>query len=102
MSQDSYGPPAGSVGQRFTICFPMRTMARLLVLLLVSSPLFAQSENVWQQWGGGPAHHGTLGVYGQSLRTTMADIIYDPFVPQERAEVGGALLVHYQTPLSGG
>lgn len=77
-------------------------MPRLLVLLLVSAPLFAQSENVWHQWGGGPAHNGTLGVYGQSLRTAMADIIYDPFVPQERAEVGGALLVHYQTPLSDG
>ncbi len=73
-----------------------------LVLLLLASPLFAQSENAWHQWGGGPRHAGTLAVYGQSLRTAMADIIYDPFVPQERAEAGGSLLVHYQTPLSDG
>jgi outer membrane protein assembly factor BamB len=74
--------------------------SRLLVLLLAASPLFAQSESAWHQWGGGPGHTGTLAVYGQSLRTAMADIIYDPFVPQERAEAGGSLLVHYQTPLS--
>lgn len=81
----------------------MRTaMPRLLVLLLVSSPLFAQSESAWHQWGGGPRHAGTLPVYGQGLNRAMADIIYDPFVPQERAEAGGNLLVHYQTPLSDG
>lgn len=80
----------------------MRSPSRLLVLLLLSSPLFAQSENAWHQWGGGARHNGTLAVFGQSLRTAMADIVYDPFVPQERAEAGGSLLVHYQTPLSDG
>ena len=80
----------------------MRSPSRLLVLLLLSSPLFAQSENAWHQWGGGARHNGTLAVFGQSLRTAMADIVYDPFVPQERAEAGGTLLVHYQTPLSDG
>lgn len=77
-------------------------MIRVLLLLLAAVPLFAQPENSWNQWGSGPRHNGTLPVYGQSLRTMMADIIYDPFVPQEIQETGGALLVHYQTPLSDG
>ncbi len=74
-------------------------MSRLLALLLVSTPLFGQT---WNQWGAGPRHTGQLAVYGQSLREQMADIVYDPFVPQLRAESGGTLLVHYQTPLSDG
>src|SRR5262249_29327102 len=32
----------------------------------------------------------------------IADIIYDPFVPQEQAFTGGELLTHYQVPLLAG
>src|SRR6185503_10112256 len=75
-------------------------MLRSLVILIVLAPqLMAQT---WNQWGGGPRHTGSIPVYGQSLREQMADIIYDPFVSAERAEAGGSLLVHYQTPLSDG
>jgi outer membrane protein assembly factor BamB len=75
-------------------------MARLLAVLLLSSlPLSAQS---WSQWGGGPRHRGTLAVVGQPLGAQLADVVYDPFVPLERDETGGSLLVHYQTPLSDG
>jgi hypothetical protein len=78
-------------------------MPRLLVVLplslLLSTPLFAQT---WSQWGGGPRHTGALSVYGQTLRSHQANLIYDPFVPQELEETGGTLLVHYQTPLSDG
>ncbi|HYC59794.1 MAG TPA: hypothetical protein VEK79_09530 [Thermoanaerobaculia bacterium] len=73
-------------------------MSRLLVVLVVTTlPLAAQS---WTQWGGNPRHTGTIPVYGQSLRSQMADIVYDPFVPLEIT--GGALRVHFQTPLSDG
>lgn len=41
-------------------------------------------------------------MYGQPLREQMADVVYDPFVEQERVEAGGSLLVHYQAPLSDG
>jgi outer membrane protein assembly factor BamB len=71
----------------------------LALLLVVSVPLSAQT---WNQWGGGPRHTGTLAVYGQPLGSQLADIVYDPFVPIERSETGGSLLVHYQTPLSDG
>jgi outer membrane protein assembly factor BamB len=74
-------------------------MSRLLVLLLLAFPLSAQT---WNQWAGGPRHTGALPVYGQALREQLANVVYDPFVPLERAEAGGTLLVHYQTPLSDG
>jgi len=93
ISQDSYG---GRPLRVYT-----SVMSRFLVLALVTltTPLFAQS---WTQWGGNSRHTGSLAVQGQSFRKQLADIIYDPFVPQERAEAGGSLLVHYQTPLSDG
>ncbi len=39
---------------------------------------------------------------GQRLNRQLADIIYDPFVPQEQAEQFGFLLAHYQVPLVDG
>ncbi len=75
-------------------------MLRFLVIALLLSPqLTAQT---WNQWGGGPRHTGSIPVYGQTLREQLADVVYDPFVAAERAEGGGSLLVHYQTPLSDG
>jgi hypothetical protein len=72
-------------------------MRALLLVLLFPSFAFAQT---WAQWGAGPRHTGALPVIAQPLREQLADIVYDPFVGQERAEAGGTLLVHYQTPLS--
>ena len=63
-------------------------MLRFLVIALLLTPQL--SAQTWNQWGGGPRHTGSIPVYGQSLREQMADIIYDPFVPLERAEAGGA------------
>jgi outer membrane protein assembly factor BamB len=70
-----------------------------LIVVLLSAPLSAQS---WSQWGAGPRHTGSLPVVAQHLGAQHAAIVVDPFVPQERAETGGSLLVHYQTPLSDG
>jgi hypothetical protein len=39
-------------------------------------------------------------VAGQALDGQLADLVYDPFVPQEQAEQGGELLAHYQAPLT--
>jgi hypothetical protein len=36
------------------------------------------------------------------LNQILANILYDPLVPDERAATGGDLLVHYQTPLVDG
>ncbi len=56
-------------------------------------------ENSWPQWAQNPQHTGTIGVVGQNLGRKLADIVYDPFVPQEQAFTGGDLLTHYQVPL---
>ena len=61
----------------------------------------------WPQWGHDPSHSGSINVVGQSPNQVVADIIYDPFVEQEKASgervLGEAdLFVHYQTPLVDG
>jgi len=78
----------------------MRSLAAVLVSFLVVSSAVAQQT--WNQWAGGPQHTGSLDVTGQRFVKELANIIVDPFVPIARAETGGSLLVHYQTPLSDG
>jgi len=75
----------------------MRALALSFVLL--SLPVSAQS---WSQWAAGPRHTGSLPISAQRLDVQQAAIVVDPFVALERAEAGGSLLVHYQTPLSDG
>ena len=71
-------------------------------------PPDSPSSNVsWPQWGHDAAHSGSVNVAGQSPNRILADIVYDPFVEQEKASafnIFGAedLLVHYQTPLVDG
>ena len=56
----------------------------------------------WSQWGGGPRHTGSLPVLGDRFTFKLHESVVDPHVPTKRGEAGGALLVHYQTPLSDG
>ncbi len=62
---------------------------------------FAQS---WPQWGHDQNHTGAVNVAGQNLNHILANIVYDPFVEQEKAPENGDgdLLIHYQTPLVDG
>src|SRR6516225_4467877 len=56
----------------------------------------------WLQWGRNAQHTGAIDVEGQSLGRIVADITYDPLVPDEQAFTGGELLAHYQVPLLDG
>jgi outer membrane protein assembly factor BamB len=56
----------------------------------------------WPQWGQNAQHQGFAAVEGQSLDRAIAQVTYDPFTDQEKADGGGSLLVHYQTPLTRG
>ncbi|MFL6208133.1 MAG: hypothetical protein ACJ74W_04745 [Pyrinomonadaceae bacterium] len=58
----------------------------------------------WPQWAYDQQHTGSINVAGQNLNRVLADIVYDPFVAQEKAPENGDgdLLVHYQTPLVDG
>ncbi len=69
----------------------------LSAVLIVPTTVSAQS---WPQWAQNPQHTGTIDVVGQNLGRKLADIVYDPFVPQEQIFSGeNALLTHYQVPL---
>jgi hypothetical protein len=53
----------------------------------------------WPQWALNPQHTGQINVAGQPLNRELANIVYDPLVPQEMAANQNALLAHYQAPL---
>jgi hypothetical protein len=55
----------------------------------------------WPQWGRNPQHTGAVNVAGQSPDNILANLIYDPFVDQEKADEG-SLAVHYQAVLVDG
>jgi hypothetical protein len=53
----------------------------------------------WPQWGQNPQHTGFINVAGDNLNKILADVVYDPLVPNEQQHNDGDLLVHYQVPL---
>ncbi len=70
-------------------------------------PPAASNTPFWAQWGSNPQHSGSVATAGQSLTNKQADIVYDPFVDQEKAEnttlFGEAVLtVHEQAPITDG
>jgi hypothetical protein len=73
-------------------------------MTFVLTTALSQQSSDWPQWGQDPQHTGTVNVAGQNLNRVLADIVYDPFVPQEKAPGNGDgdLLIHYQTPLVDG
>src|ERR1700722_4500098 len=61
----------------------------------------------WAQWGANPQHAGMVAVAGQNAAHKLADIIYEPFVNQEKAENAAVfgeaeLTAHYQAPIVDG
>ena len=56
----------------------------------------------WPQWGRTSLHTGAIAAVGQDPQAQLANIVYDPFVTQEKAETGEELLAHYQVPLIDG
>src|SRR5216684_945347 len=89
---------------QWTTRFRIRTFVLVLCgISFVSFGVLAQSPTSgWPQWGQNPQHSGTVSVPGQALTNIVADVTYDPFVPQEQAANGGDSLAHYQAPLLDG
>ncbi|BDG02133.1 hypothetical protein [Anaeromyxobacter oryzae] len=56
----------------------------------------------WPQWSLGPGHGGTTCARGAPLSRILLTAQVDDSVEAEKAESGGDLLVHYQTPLVAG
>lgn len=75
-------------------------MRQLIVSVAIGASLIAVAfAEDWLQWGQNAQHTGRALVLGQNPARILANLIYDPFVPQEQAEEGGDLLAHYQAPL---
>ncbi len=72
------------------------------VFLAAAVALASQSEPDWPQWGRDPGHTGAASVQGQPLSAILADVVYDPFVEQAKADTSGDLLAHYAVPLLDG
>lgn len=70
-----------------------------LAVVVAAATLVAAPVLSWPQWAQNPQHTGFLNVVGQDLNRILADIVYDPLVPQEQALNSGDLLAHYQVPL---
>ena len=75
----------------------------LLFMALSLGTILALADD-WPQWMKDQQHTGKTNVAGQNLNQILEDIVYDPFVEDEKAPANGDgdLLVHYQTPLVDG
>jgi hypothetical protein len=56
----------------------------------------------WSQWGKTPGHAGQVGVAAQRPSRVLGSAVFDPFIPEERTEGFGDVLIHYQSPLVDG
>jgi len=82
----------------------------LLVLLFLAVLLltgFGLEKSTWSQWGRDAQHTGMVNVPAQPLNHKIADIVFDPFAQDEKAEqkafIGGyALPGHYESTLVNG
>ena len=61
----------------------------------------AISTSSWPEWGQNAAHTSSVPNIGQDLNEILANLVYDPLIPDETA-ASGDLLVHYQVPLVDG
>jgi hypothetical protein len=81
------------------------SVAAVAATVLTGVILVADDESggsIWPQWGQNSQHHGFVNAEGQQIQSQLANIIYDPLVPDEQAANGGELLAHYQVPLLDG
>ena len=68
------------------------TKLQLLTLILLGGVTLGLTQafaDNWPQWGHDQKHTGTSTAAGQNLNRILADIVYDPFVDQEKAPENG-------------
>src|SRR5215472_2613245 len=93
--------------KRYTRVYVWVPLLALVCLTFVGVGVLSQGSGGWPQWAQNPQHTGFLNVVRQNLNNNLANIVYDPLVPDEMQGVvpvfdEKALLVHYQTPLVDG
>src|SRR4051812_18408035 len=79
---------------------------KVLVCFAVALAMAALTVSAqdWAQWGKDPQHTGAVAAVGQPVRHVLADVVYDPFIDQEKTDPLSApdLSVHYQATLLDG
>jgi hypothetical protein len=100
--------PSNNTGHITVTATGAQNSPGMVTVTFIVAPVAANTP-VWPQWGANPQHSGMLtGIAGQSVATKHADIVYDPFINQEKAEnaplfSGEAVLtVHEQAPITDG
>ncbi len=66
----------------------------LLILIILGGITIGLTQafaDNWPQWAQNPQHTGFLNVAGQNLNKILANIVYDPLVPDEQALNDGDL-----------
>ncbi|MGA8810841.1 MAG: hypothetical protein WB973_23455 [Thermoanaerobaculia bacterium] len=74
---------------------------RLFALTMIALSA-AAAHAQWSQFAGNPRHTGDSAILAQPLRNVLADVVYDPLVPDELEANSGELLIHYAVPLLDG
>jgi len=73
-------------------------MLKRLFVLAMMLLAAAAAEGQWPQFGGNPRHTGSAALTAQPLVKVLADVIHDPFVPEEVSD-SGDLFIHYPAPI---
>ena len=87
---------------RRKIFVPAFIVGLMLVAWSAIHAVGIDANPIWPQWARTALHTSSLQIVGQNPQAKLANITYDPFVAQEKAEAGGDLLAHYQVPLVDG
>jgi len=89
-----------TVSRRLPVCAAVLHAA----IAAVAATALSAAAPEWGQWGQNPQHTGRSAAAGQPAMRLLADVVYDPFVQQEKSDPAspGDLLVHYQAPLVSG
>jgi outer membrane protein assembly factor BamB len=77
-------------------------MLRRLFAVTIQFAAAASALAQWSQFGANQRHTGNTSVVGQPLVRTLAEVVHDPFVPDEIDPGSGDLHVHYAVPLLDG
>lgn len=76
----------------------LKRLFAFAICLTGTSGAFAQ----WSQFGANARHNGNTAITAQPLVRVLAEVVHDPFVPDEIAPESGNLYVHYAGPLLDG
>jgi len=81
-----------------------KLLSWIALLAALPAAAVAAAGQDWPQWMKNAQHTGATSAAGQPAARMLADVVYDPFVDQEKADplATGDLLVHYSAPLIDG